>query len=685
LTSITAGAGSGRAKAQGDVLPEERLPPAQMVVVGAQHVVAMFGATVLAPILTGFDPNVAVLFSGVGTLIFFAAVAGKVPSYLGSSFSFIAVIIAATGYSGQGPNPNLGIALGGIIAAGALYAAIGLAVALAGHRWVEWLMPPVVTGAVVAVIGLNLAPIAVKSASGGTIESAIALLTVTAVGATAVFAPRAWRRISILVGGGAAYAGYCALANGLGICDPIDFARIGAAAWIGLPNFSLPAFDARAVALIAPVAVILVAENLGHVKAVSVMTGRNLDPYLGRAFIGDGIATMIAGCGGGTGVTTYAENIGVMAVTKIYSSQVFVVAALFAIVLGFSPKFGALILSIPRPVIGGLSILLFGLIAATAARIWVENKVDFSRPGNLVTVGTAVVLGAGNLAIDLGGFALGGIGTATFGAIILNQLLGPRRREAARARPGSAWGTHAELARAAQLTTMEETAASIAHEIKQPLTAIIMHGNAGARWLANVPPSIEEAMAALKHIVADGHRATQVIDSMRAMFRKDGGQTAELLDLNEVVRDVIALLRDELDTQGVTVRLELAGGLPPVWGDRIQLQQVVLNLVTNAVEAMSGLRDRARVLQVTTRLESPEHVVMAIADSGTGIDPKNAERIFEPFFTTKLRGMGMGLSICRSIVETNDGRLWVSPGTPHGSVFHVRLPRAAENASPPSA
>src|SRR5262249_51318966 len=285
---------------------------------------------------------------------------------------------------------------------------------------------------------------------------------------TAVFAQRAWRRISILVGGAAAYGGYCILANGFGIGTPIDFARIGAAAWIGLPGFSLPVFDASAMALIAPVAVILVAENLGHVKAVSVMTGRNLDPYLGRAFIGDGIATMVAGCGGGTGVTTYAENIGVMAVTKIYSSQVFVIAALFAILLGSSPKFGAVILSIPRPVVGGLSILLFGLIAATAARIWVENKVDFSRPGNLVTVGT------GNLAIDRGGFTLGGIGTATFGAIILNQLLGPRVRASARVRAGSAWATRAQLARAAQLTTMEEAAASIAHEIKQPLTAIIM-------------------------------------------------------------------------------------------------------------------------------------------------------------------------------------------------------------------
>src|SRR5262249_19567214 len=277
---------------------------------------------------------------------------------------------------------------------------------------------------------------------------------------------------------------------------------------------------------------------------------------------------------------------------------------------------------------------------------------------------------------DLGGFTLGGIGTATFGAIILNQLLGPRGPAAARVRAGSAWATHAQLARAAQLTTMEEAAASIAHEIKQPLTAIIMHGNAGARWLANVPPGIEEAVAALKHIVADGHRATQVIDSMRAMFRKEGGQRAEL-DLNDVVRDTLALLQDELEAQGVTVRLELSEGLPHVWSDRIQLQQVVLNLVTNAIEAMSTVRDRPRALQVTTAADGPDDVVMAISDSGSGIDPRNAARIFDPFFTTKLRGMGMGLAICRSIVETHDGRLSVSPGTPHGSVFQVRLPNAA--------
>lgn len=417
-----------RLKTEGVIMPEERLPAGQTVVVGLQHVVAMFGATALAPILMGFDPNVAILFSGIGTLIFFVAVRGRIPSYLGSSFSFIAVVIAATAYAGQGPNPNIGVALGGIIAAGVLYTAIGIAVHVAGHGWVERLMPPVVTGAVVAVIGLNLAPIAVKGISASSFDTAIGIVTIVAVGMAAVFPPGLWRRIPILVGGAIAYLVYLVLANLMGLGKPIDFTGIAGAAWFGLPRFTAPVFEFSAMALIAPVAVVLVAENLGHVKAIGVMTGRNLDPWLGRAFIGDGIATIVAGAGGGTGVTTYAENMGVMAVTRIYSTLIFLVAALFAILLGFSPKFGALILTIPGPVIGGLSVVVFGLIAATAGRIWVESRVDFSNARNLIVVGTALVVGAGDLAIRIGGFTLGGIGTATFGCILLYHLL--REREA---------------------------------------------------------------------------------------------------------------------------------------------------------------------------------------------------------------------------------------------------------------
>ena len=409
-------------RTSGVIAPDERLPTGQTLALGLQHVVAMFGATVLAPLLMGFDPNVAILFSGVGTLVFFVLVGGHIPSYLGSSFAFIAPVIATTGYAGSGPNANLGVALGGIVAAGALYVVIGGVVMIAGYRWIDRLMPPVVTGSVVAVIGLNLAPIAVKGISGSALDTFIGIATIVAVGLVAVRAPGLARRLPVLLGGLAGYLLYVLCTNGAGLGKPIDFAAVAAAAWFGLPHLQAPVWSASAMALIAPVAIVLVAENLGHVKAVAAMTGRDLDPWLGRAFIGDGIATMLAGAGGGTGVTTYAENIGVMAVTKIYSTLLFVVAGCFAIVLGLSPKFGALIMTIPGAVLGGLSIVVFGLITATGARIWVQHRVDFSRPRNLVTAAVTLTIGAGDLALHLGGLTLGGIGTATFGAIALYQL-----------------------------------------------------------------------------------------------------------------------------------------------------------------------------------------------------------------------------------------------------------------------
>jgi len=413
-------------RTEGVIAPDERLPWPQTIAMGAQHVVAMFGATVLAPLLMGFDPNVAILMSGVGTLIFFVLVGGRVPSYLGSSFAFIGVVIAATGYSGSGANPNLGTALGGIVACGVLYALIGLAVMAAGTAWIEKLMPPIVTGAVVAVIGLNLAPIAVKGATATPFDAWMAVATIVVVGGVAVFTRGMVQRLLILVGLAIAYLAYLVLANGLGLGKPVSFDGVAAAAWVGLPQFAAPNFRAEAIALIAPVAIILVAENLGHIKAVAAMTGRDLDRYVGRAFVGDGVATVVAGYAGGTGVTTYAENIGVMAVTKIYSTLVFVVAALIALVLGFSPKFGALIQTIPAAVLGGVSIVVFGLIAVAGAKIWVDNKVDFSQNRNLIVAAVTLVLGAGDFALRIGGFTLGGIGTATFGAILLNLLLSAR-------------------------------------------------------------------------------------------------------------------------------------------------------------------------------------------------------------------------------------------------------------------
>ena len=235
------------------------------------------------------------------------------------------------------------------------------------------------------------------------------------------------RRLLILVGLIVASLVYAVLTNGLGLGTPIDGSLVAAAAWFGAPHFTAPKFESRAIILILPVAAILVAENLGHLKAVGAMTGRSMDPYIGRAFLGDGLATMASAAVGGTGVTTYAENIGVMAATRIYSTALFVVAALFAILLGFSPKFGALIHTIPVPVMGGVSIAIFGLIAIAGVRIWVDNRVDFTDSRNMMVAGITLMLGAGDFTLTFGSFSMAGIGTATFGALLLYGLLGLRR------------------------------------------------------------------------------------------------------------------------------------------------------------------------------------------------------------------------------------------------------------------
>ena len=424
---------------QGGVIgPDERLPWPQTGVMGVQHVIAMFGATVLAPLLMGFDPNVAILMSGIGTLIFFLITGGKVPSYLGSSFSFIGVVIAATGYAGKGANANMGVALGGIVACGAVYALIGFVVQAVGTGWIERFMPPVVTGAVVAVIGLNLASIPIKNMAASNFDAWMQVVTFVSVALVAVMTRGMLQRLLILIGLIVASLIYALLTNGLGLGKAIDLSGIGHAAWLGAPGFAAPVFTASAMLLIVPVVIILVAENLGHIKAVTAMTGKNLDVYMGRAFIGDGIATMVSGSAGGTGVTTYAENIGVMAATKIYSTAVFVVAGLIAVLLGFSPKFGALIQAIPLPVMGGVSIVVFGLIAVAGAKIWVDNRVDFSDNKNLLVAAITLVLGTGDFTLKFGQFALGGIGTATFGAIWLYALLNrggqqaPKTRQQAR-------------------------------------------------------------------------------------------------------------------------------------------------------------------------------------------------------------------------------------------------------------
>ena len=398
----------------------EYLPATQSVALGVQHAFAMFGATVLAPLLMGFDPNLAILMSGICTLLFFVMTGGRVPSYLGSSFAFIGVVIAATGYAGSGLNSNIALAAGGIIACGVMYAMCGLLVMATGTRWIEKLMPPVVTGSVVMIIGLHLAPVTVKNVAGQPFNMWMALVTVLCMGIIAVFTKGMLQRLLLLLGLVLSYLIYFLVSNVMGLGTPINFAPIAQAAWFGLPTFHAPEFQMNAMLIIAPVALILVAENLGHIKAVSAMTGENLDPHIGKAFVADGVATSLAGSVGAPGMTTYGENIGVMAVTRVYSTVVFAIAGVFAIFLGLSPKFGAIIQTIPTAILTGASIVVFGLITVAGAKIWIENQVDFSKNKNLMIAAVTLILGTGDFALQFGSFNLGGIGTATFAALLLN-------------------------------------------------------------------------------------------------------------------------------------------------------------------------------------------------------------------------------------------------------------------------
>ena len=400
----------------------EYVPPGKSVLLGVQHTFAMIGSTVLAPLLMGFDPNLAILMSGICTVMFFIITGGRMPSYLGSSFAFIGPVIAITAYAGVGFNDNLNVALGGIMACGIIYALIGLLVMKTGTGWIERLMPPIVTGAIVMIIGLNLAPVTIQGVSANQFDAWMATLTVLLISGVAVFTRGMLRRLLLLVGLILSYIAYFVMTNILGYGVPIDFSNVSAASWFGLPSIHTPHFEMSAIILIAPVAFILIAENLGHFKAVEGMTKSHVTPYIGRGFLADGLATTLSSGFGGTGVTTYAENIGVMAVTKVYSTTIFVMAGIVAIFLGLSPKFGAIVQSIPAALLGGASIVVFGLIAIAGAKIWIDSHIDFSKNSNLIIAAVTVIMGTGNFSLHLGGFDLGGIGTATLAAIVLNAL-----------------------------------------------------------------------------------------------------------------------------------------------------------------------------------------------------------------------------------------------------------------------
>ncbi|BAS27413.1 solute carrier family 23 protein [Limnochorda pilosa] len=393
----------------------DRPPAVQMIPLGLQHLFAMFGATVLVPILTGLNPSVALLTSGLGTLLFILITGGQVPAYLGSSFAFIAPILAVSAASGPA------YALGGAVAVGLLYAVVAGIIRLVGVGWLDRVLPPVLVGSLIVVIGLGLAPVGVQMAglskeavSLFDTDIQIAFFTLLSAVAAAAFLRGFFAVIPILLG---IVSGYVfALLRGA-----VDLTALREAAWIGLPAFTAPAFSWSAVAVFLPVAAVTLAEHLGDVLVLGRVVGKNFykKPGLQRTLMGDGLATALAGLLGGPPNTTYGENIGVIAITKVYSVWVIGLAASFATVLAFVPKLGAAIQTIPAPVMGGVTIMLFGVIASSGIRTLVESGIDFSQTRNLLISSVVLVLGIGGAKIG----ELSGMGLAAIVGVILNLLL----------------------------------------------------------------------------------------------------------------------------------------------------------------------------------------------------------------------------------------------------------------------
>lgn len=404
----------------------------KLALLGIQHVFAMFGATVLVPMLTGMSPAVALFCAGVGTWIFHLCTGRKVPTFLGSSFAFIAAIQGAAQICSD--NAEIGTdaylaalpyATGGIIVAGALYLVLALLVRLVGAERVRSFFPPIVTGPVVTIIGLMLAPSAINNITTqiGTVNVGlnwlVAAIAIAAIFVTSLFAKGLFKLVPILIG---IIVGYVAAI----CCGMVDFTTIAQAPWLDLPPFFLPKFDMRAIGLVAPIAIVTFVEHIGDVTASSAVVGKDFikDPGLHRTLMGDGLATMFAGLVGGPANTTYSENTGVLAATKNYNPLTLEIAACFAILISFLGKFAALITSMPGPVIGGVSIVLYGMIAAVGLRTLVENQVDFTKTRNLLIAAVMLVLGLGaDKAITIGGVAISGVALAAILGIILNKIL----------------------------------------------------------------------------------------------------------------------------------------------------------------------------------------------------------------------------------------------------------------------
>ena len=385
------------------VAPGERLSWPRTIGLGAQHVVAMFGATFLVPVLTGFPPATTLLFSGVGTILFLLITGNRLPSYLGSSFSVIAPVLGALGSQGAGG------ALGGIVAVGLSLILVGAVVHVAGTHWLDVVLPPVVTGAVVALIGFNLAPTAKTNFEADPLVAFVTLVLLVAV--LALFRGMVGRLAIFL----AVVAGYL-LALALG---RVDTSGIGAAPWVGLPEFQTPTFAWSVLPLFLPAVIALIAENIGHVKSVAQMTRTDMDPLMGRALAADGVATTLAGLGGGSATTTYAENIGVMAATRVYSTAAYWVAAVVAIGLALCPKVGAVISAVPAGVLGGATVVLYGLVGIVGIRIWLTNHVDFAKPVNQMTAAIPLIIGIADFVWTPGALKFTGIALGSIAALVV--------------------------------------------------------------------------------------------------------------------------------------------------------------------------------------------------------------------------------------------------------------------------
>lgn len=396
--------GDGKTLHPGEVVePDERLTWGRTAGIGAQHVVAMFGATFLVPILTGFDPSTTLFFTAMSTALFLLINKNVLPSYLGSSFGFIAPITAVTT-----ANKGLAVASFGIMVTGLLLALIGLLVHFAGSKWIDVVMPPVVNGAIVAIIGFNLAPSVWNNFQ---LAPDTALVTLVAVLVISVLFKGLLGRLNILLGVIVGYIYAC-------FRGQVDFSAVNEAAWIGLPKFHLPQVDFSILPMFIPVVLVLIAENVGHVKSVAQMTGRDYDDKMGTALFADGLGTAIAGFGGGSGTTTYGENIGVMASTKVYSTAAYWFASGFALLLSLCPKFGAIINTIPAGVLGGVTTLLYGMIGMMGVRIWVDNHVNFDKPLNVMTAAIVMIIGIADFTFAIQGVQFNGIAIGTIAVLV---------------------------------------------------------------------------------------------------------------------------------------------------------------------------------------------------------------------------------------------------------------------------